>query len=53
MICVKSSQQGQLFSTPFEQELDQKNRWVQFSNIIPWDKLSKLYYSRMHTTMGA
>ena len=40
MIRGNDSNQVQLFSTPFEQELDLENRWVKFSNIIPWNKLS-------------
>lgn len=53
MICVKDSNQGQLFSTPFEQELDLENRWVKFSKIIPWDKISSYYNSRMCNNNGA
>jgi IS5 family transposase len=49
----KSVQQGVLFSSPFDQELDFENRWVKFSNIIPWDALSGFYLKRMHQTMGA
>ena len=47
------SNQVQLFSTPFEQELDLENRWVKFSKVIPWNKLSGFYYSRMSSGMGA
>ena len=53
MIRGKDSNQVQLFSTPFEQELDLENRWVKFSNIIPWNKLSSFYYTRMSSGMGA
>ena len=53
MICVNSVNQIQLFITPFEQELDLENRWVKFSNLLPWDKLSKFYNIRMHKNMGA
>ena len=53
MIIQKSTQQGVLFATPFEQELDFENRWVKFSNIIPWDNLSSFYLRRMNQTMGA
>ncbi len=31
------------FETPFEQSLNPKNRWVVLANMIPWDKISKLY----------
>lgn len=53
MIIQKSAKQGVLFATPFDQELDLDNRWVKFSNIIPWDDLSSFYLRRMHQTMGA
>jgi len=53
MICEKDYKQGQLFSTPFEQTLDLKNRWVKFSNIIPWDKLYSYYNLRMCNKNGA
>ena len=53
MIREINSEQGQLFATPFEQELDFENRWVKFSKILPWNKLSGYYYSRMDRKMGA
>ena len=53
MIRGNDSNQVQLFSTPFEQELDLENRWVKFSSIIPWSKLSNFYYTRMSSGMGA
>jgi transposase, IS5 family len=53
MICVKDANQVQLFITPFEQELDLENRWVKFSKIIPWDKISSYYNSRMCNNNGA
>jgi transposase, IS5 family len=53
MICVKDENQSQLFSTPFEQELDFSNRWVKFSKIIPWNKISGYYTKRMCQTNGA
>ena len=53
MIRGNDINQVQLFSTPFEQELDLENRWVKFSNIIPWSKLSSFYYTRMSSGMGA
>jgi len=47
MIREINVEQGQLFATPFEQELDLDNRWVKFSKILPWNKLNGYYYSRM------
>jgi hypothetical protein len=53
MICVKDENQVQLFSTPFEQELDFSNRWVKLSKIIPWDKIARYYNTRMCDNNGA
>lgn len=53
MIRVTPQNQIQLFSTPFEQELDLENRWVKYSKLLPWDKLISFYHSRMHSNMGA
>jgi len=53
MICVKDPNQYRLFSTPFEQELSEDNRWIKFSRIIPWDKLATFYFMRMSHSNGA
>jgi transposase, IS5 family len=53
MIREINVEQGQLFATPFEQELDLENRWIKFSKILPWNKLNSYYYSRMDKKMGA
>jgi len=34
------------FETPFSQNLDPDNRWVQLANQIPWDELSHLYLKK-------
>ncbi len=33
----------ELFKTPFDVALDANNRWVTFSQCIPWDALAELY----------
>jgi transposase, IS5 family len=53
MICVKDENQVQLFSTPFEQELDLNNRWIKFSKLIPWNKIASYYNKRMCNSNGA
>lgn len=53
MIRENNTEQVQLFATPFEQELDFENRWIKFSKLLPWNKLSGYYYSRMDKKMGA
>jgi transposase, IS5 family len=35
------------FETPFEQNLDPKNRWVIMADNIPWDKLVSIYESKI------
>ena len=42
-----------LFETPFENALDKNNRWIKFSKIIPWDKVSSYYNQRMCNKNGA
>lgn len=34
------------FESPFSQNLDPDNRWVQLAGRIPWDELANLYYKR-------
>lgn len=53
MIREIDAEQGHLFATPLEQDLDLENRWVKFSKILPRNKLSGYYYSRMDRKMGA
>lgn len=53
MICVKNENQIALFETPFDNELDNNNRWIKFSKLIPWDKVSSYYNQRMCTKNGA
>jgi hypothetical protein len=31
------------FKTPFEQQLNRKNRWVVLAHLIPWDEVCNLY----------
>ena len=40
------------FKTPFEIKLDCKNRWVNMSEIIPWDKLASIYYKELSESEG-
>lgn len=41
-----------LFRTPFEQELDPNNRWVQMAAVVPWDEMAKVFFSSMSAEMG-
>ena len=54
MIRYTSEKQQPLsgFETPFEATLDENNRWVNLSQLIPWDKLANAYYSALHSSHG-
>ena len=41
------------FTMPFEAKLDEKNRWVVLSKVIPWDKFAELYYKNFPSRRGA
>jgi transposase, IS5 family len=53
MVRYQSSAQLQFFKTPFDQQLDNDNRWVQLSNQLPWDKLVKIYNNKLRSDFGA
>jgi hypothetical protein len=40
------------FSLPFGGQLNPKNRWVKWSEVIPWDGLAAGYYSTMNSNQG-
>lgn len=40
------------FETPFDRELDPKNRWVKLAEVVPWDTLAQAYYSGMSRDQG-
>lgn len=54
---IKYTSQRQLaiaeFKTPFQANIDKKNRWVKLANILPWDSMANIYYSTMSPNMGA
>ncbi len=54
MIRYKSSRQLSLdgFSLPFGGKLNPENRWVKWSEIIPWDELAVAYYQTMDAKQG-
>lgn len=54
MIRYKSSKQLSLegFSLPFGGKLNPKNRWVEWSAVIPWDDLATCYYKTMDPKKG-
>jgi len=41
-----------LFRTPFQQELDANNRWVQMAAVVPWDEMAKVFFKRMSVDQG-
>ena len=34
------------FESPFERSLDPNNRWIQLSNLIPWDEICNIYLNQ-------
>ena len=41
------------FSLPFGGKLDSENRWIQLSNLIPWDEVEGAYAEQFGTTGNA
>jgi hypothetical protein len=54
MIRYTSSKQLSLegFTLPFGGKLNPQNRWVKWSEVIPWDGLAVGYYSTMNSSKG-
>ena len=55
MIRYKSSRQLSIseFKMPFEAKLDENNRWVVLSKIVPWEDFAQLYYKNFKSNRGA
>jgi hypothetical protein len=55
MIRYKSSRQLSIseFKIPFEAKLDENNRWVVLSKIVPWEEFARLYYKNFKSNRGA
>jgi IS5 family transposase len=43
---------NQLFKTPFQQDLDKRNRWVLLAHILPWDAMASVYMKYMSEGKG-
>ncbi len=41
------------FKMPFEAKLDENNRWVVLSKIVPWEEFARLYYKNFKSNRGA
>lgn len=41
-----------LFSHPFEEDLDSENRWVKLASVVPWDYLAAVYCKKLRTDSG-
>jgi hypothetical protein len=54
LIRESSSKQQKLsaFDWPFAGVLDEKNRWVQLTHVIPWDELSQAYHRHLNSDRG-
>jgi hypothetical protein len=55
MIRYNSSRQLSIseFKMPFEAKLDENNRWVVLSKIVPWEEFARLYYKNFKSNRGA
>jgi hypothetical protein len=40
------------FTLPFGGKLNPQNRWIKWSDVIPWDGLAARYYSTMNSNKG-
>lgn len=40
------------FTTPFENELSPKNRWVKLAELVPWDDLANIYIKQLRSDSG-
>ena len=53
---IKYTSQNQItieeFKTPLETKLSRENRWVKLAEVLPWDKLAKIYHRAMSATKG-
>lgn len=54
MIRTQSHRQLSLaeFDWPFQTDLDENNRWIKMSQLIPWDDLAEAYYEGLSATQG-
>lgn len=43
---------SRIFTTPFDNELSPTNRWVQLEKIVPWDRMSKIFFARLDRFQG-
>lgn len=41
-----------LFQTPFERSLDASNRWVVMADMVPWDEMAKVFFSKLSQDSG-
>jgi hypothetical protein len=41
-----------LFETPFERNLDAANRWVLMAEMVPWDEMAKVFFSKLSQNSG-
>jgi hypothetical protein len=41
-----------LFKHPFEQALDNENRWIQLAALVPWDSLANIYSKSLSSESG-
>ena len=53
---IRYTSQNQLtfdgFKTPFDHNLNRKNRWVVLAALLPWDKLAGEYAKKLNPSLG-
>ena len=55
-LMIRYTSQNQLtfdgFKTPFDHNLNKKNRWVVLAALLPWDKLAGEYAKKLNPSLG-
>ena len=55
-LMIRYTSQNQLtfdgFKTPFDHNLNRKNRWVVLAALLPWDKLAGEYAKKLNPSLG-
>lgn len=50
---VKNQLKIEEFIEEFHIKLDQSNRWIVLGNLLPWDAMEQLYYSKLNSKEGS
>ena len=50
---IKNQLKIEEFTERFEIKLDQSNRWIVLGNLLPWEAMEEVYYSKLNSKEGA